>query len=93
MKHILIFIYRLLNIIFFALRIIAGFIYMGLLPIWMILGYLFYGEDYFDTDPTEHCENIFKIICYPLNKFEKFIDNIDDHEFTFNFKFNGDFWK
>lgn len=93
MKYVLIFIYRLLNIIFLFLYGIVGFLYFGLLPIWMIFGYLFYGEDYFFNDPCEHCENIFEIIRYPLNKFKEFIDDIDDHEFKFNYKFNKDFWK
>lgn len=93
MKYILIFIYRLLNIIFFILLLIAGCIYFCLLPIWLIFGYLFNGDDYFNEDPIEHCNNIFEIIRYPLNKFKEFINNMDNIEFNFNKIFNNKFWK
>ena len=95
MKYTLIFIYRLLNSIFSILGIIAGGIYLVSLPIWMLFGYLFYGNDYFMEDPSEHAENIFEVICYPLNKFKEFIDNMDDNNIEFNFNkfFNNNFWK
>lgn len=95
MKYTLIFIYRLLNSIFSILGIIVGGIYLISLPIWMLFGYLFYGDDYFKEEPGEHAENIFKVIYYPLNKFKEFIDNMDDNNIEFNFNnfFNNNFWK
>ena len=90
MNSILLFIYRILNIIFS----IVGIIIIILTFItWPLFGYLFMCSEYFDTDIDEHIEIVWDIIHYPLNKLYEFINDMDDFEFNFNKILNNKFWK
>lgn len=90
MKYILLFIYRILNIIY---SIVIATLMFFTFPFWSLIGYLFMGSECFETDMDEWIEIIWDISRYPLYKFEEFIDNIDDIEFNFNKIWNNKFWK
>lgn len=90
MKYILLFIYRILNIIF---SIVIATLMFFTFPIWPLFGYLFMGSDFFDIDIDDRIETIWNTLRYPLDKFYKFIDDMDDIEFNFNKIWNNKFWK
>lgn len=90
MKYILLFIYRILNIIF---SIIIATLMFFTFPIWPVFGYLFMGSDFFDIDVEDQIETVWNTLRYPLDKFYDFIDDMDDIEFNFNKFFNNKFWK
>lgn len=90
MKYILLFIYRILNII---VSIIIATLMFFTFPIWPVFGYLFKGSDYFDIDVEDQIENIWNTLRYPFDKFYDFIDDMGDIEFNFNNFFNNNFWK
>lgn len=85
MKYILLFIYRILNII---VSIVAVIIIASTFLTWPLFGYLFMGSDYFAIDMEDHVEAVWDMIHYPLNKLYEFIDNMDNVEFNFK-----KFWK
>lgn len=86
MKYILIFIYRVLNLICFGCIGLFALTF----PIWPLFVYLFIGEKGFDYDVDEWFKYIYKIIHKPLDKFDDYIDNIDDN---FSISFNSKFWQ
>lgn len=94
MKYILLFIYRILNIIVTCITCIIIIIGFGTFPIWLLFGYLFKGSDFFDMDVEDHFDAVWDIMHYPLDKFYDFIDDMDDNiEFNFNKIWNNNFWK
>ena len=86
MKYILLFICRILNIIYY----IIGFIFLLTFPIWPLFAYLFGGSKVFEYDPGDWIEYLNNIMHYPLDIFEDYIDNIDD---KFSISFNSRFWQ
>ena len=92
MKYILLFIYRILNIIF---SIIIATLMFFTFPIWPVFGYLFMGSDYFDMDVEDNIENVWNTLHYPLDKLYDGITDMDDDDIEFNFNkiFNNKFWK
>lgn len=90
MKYILLFIYRILNII---VSIIIGTLMFFTFPIWPVFGYLFKGYDIYDVYSQNRIETIWYTLRYPLDKFYEFIDDMDDIEFNFNEIWNNKFWK
>ena len=85
MKYILLFIYRILNVI---VSIISVIIMVSTFFTWPLFGYLFMGSDYFDIDLEDQAQNVWDAIHHPLNKLYEFIDNMDNVEFNFK-----KFWK
>ena len=94
MKYILLFIYRILNIIVTSISGIIIVLGFGTFPIWMLFGYLFKGPDFFDVDVEDHIQAVWDIMHYPLDKlYDGITDMDDDIEFNFNKIFNNNFWK
>ena len=85
MKYILLFIYRILNVI---VSIVSVIIILSTFITRPLFGYLFMGSDYFDIEPEDQIEAVWDAIHYPLNKLYESIDDMDNVEFNFN-----KFWK